>query len=189
LAQYPGSAVEIDRHRASTTGRIYFGGEMPTADFLNSNFANALRHARRIEICDRLVGTKWGDNYEHTVQELFRLLERVHNQPDKLEVIINCGASKRNPQLSHMVGTFRGQRTASLKIEVNFFGQPTDRAPLPHDRYIWTDQFAFFIGRGMDFLDRATGANRDVGISLKDESEVAQNVSKYAAFRVSSQSV
>jgi hypothetical protein len=189
LAAYPTTAVEIERHRAATTGRTYCGGEMADADFLDSNFGNALRHARRIEICDRLVGTYWGDNYEHTVREFFRLLDRVHAEPDTLEVIINCGASKRDHQLLHMVGTFRGNRTAGMKITVNFFDDPVNKAALPHDRYIWTDQFAFFVGRGMDFLDRATGSNRDVGISIKDENEVAQKVSTYSAMRVSTQPI
>lgn len=189
LAEYPTSVSGTERHAAATTGRTYSGGEMSDAAFLDSNFANAFRHARRIEICDRLVGEKFADNFEHTVRQFFRFLEARLHDPGACEVAIHCGASNRNHHFCHMLASFRGQRTASLRITTNFYSNPTEKPPLPHERYIWTDQFAFLVGRGMDFLERASGTNRDVSIDLKDESEVAQNVAAYDAMRVGSNAV
>lgn len=189
MSEYPRTALEIERHKVATSGRTYSGEELEDTSFLNLNFANAFRHARRIEICDRLVGKYWGDNYEHTVREFFRFLEREHSDPSQLELIIHCGASARNDHLCHTVSGFRERRTAQMKITVNFFDDPITSSALPHERYIWTDQFAFAVGRGMDFLNRATGKNRDVSIDMKDEGDVSSVVAWYAAQRVESRSL
>lgn len=129
------------------------------------------------------------DNFEHTVREFFRFLEPLLHEPGGCEITFHCGASGRNHHFCDMLRTFRGHRTATIRVTVKFYSDPTGKPSLPHERYIWTDQFAFLVGRGMDFLDRATGKNRDVSIDLKDESEVAKKVASYATPRVSTQTI
>ena len=53
---------------------------------------------------------------------------------------------------------------------------------LPHERFILTDQMAFEIGRGMDFLLPANGRNRDVSIASKNIRQVIKLVDSYERF-------
>lgn len=188
LARYQTTRFEAERNNAATVGRPFAAGEMAARDFLVLNFANAFRYARRIEICDRFVGERFADNFEHTVRELFRFLEATLHEPGDCEVVFHCGQSARNQHFCHMLASFRGARTGNMPVTVQCYENAAG-ACLPHERYLWTDQIAFVIGRGMDFLNRATGKNRDVNIDLKDESEIAQTVAAYAPFRVQSRQI
>jgi hypothetical protein len=184
LAKYSRSTFESDRSKTATCGYVCSAGAMPAADFLDFHFANAFRHASRIEICDRLVGEKFSDSFEHTTRLFFAFLETVLYEPERCEIVIHCGESARNDHFCYMLSRFRGSRTSATRITVFFYSDPTGNSSQPHERYIWTDQFAFLIGRGMDFLDASSGRNRDVSIDLKNEGEIAQEIARYASFCV-----
>ena len=67
---------------------------MESWPFLDVNFGKALRHARRIEICDRLLGERFANNFEHTVKELLRWLETILRDPASCESRIHCGKTE-----------------------------------------------------------------------------------------------
>lgn len=183
LATFQHTVFERERFIRALNGRVFGGGELSDVDFLNSNFANALRYAGGIQICDEVLG-KFGDNFEHTIKVLLRWIEPILHDPPKCEITIHCKrVAGRTDHLCHMIRSFRGGRLAQTVIKVTFYENPEHRHPLPHDRFLWTDQFAFDIGRGMDFLDRQTGKNRDVSINLKDWSEVTATMAKYAGMQ------
>ena len=54
---------------------------------------------------------------------------------------------------------------------------------LPHERFVLTDQFAFEIGRGMDFLHPG-GRNRDVSIATKNLRQVDKLFASYDHYRL-----
>jgi hypothetical protein len=185
LAGYSSSNFETERSGRAAHGMVFSGGEHPAQSFLNATLGKALRHASRIEICDRLLGQKFGDNFEHTIKQLFTWLERNLADPNRCVLNIHCGKTDgRDRHFLHQLATFRTGRLAGLPITVNFYENPTGDACLPHQRYVQTDQFAFSIDRGMDFLDRASGNNRDASIDLKDEIEVARNLATYDRYRI-----
>ena len=183
LATFQHTAFERERFTRALNGRVFVRGELSEADFLTSNFANALRYAARIQICDRILGS-FGDNFEHTIKVLLRWLEPILHNPPACEITIHCQrVAGRDDHLCHMVRSFRFGRLAQTVTKVAFYENPAGRHALPHDRYIWTDQFAFDIGRGMDFLDRETRKNRDVSINLKSVSEVTAAMAHFAGMR------
>jgi hypothetical protein len=53
-------------------------------------------------------------------------------------------------------------------VEAYYYKLPRGDEPLPHDRFLITDQIAIAIGRGMDFLDFKTKKNRDGTFGLKN---------------------
>lgn len=183
LANFQHTAFERERFTRALTGRVFAGGEFREADFLTDNFANALRHAHRIQICDRLLGKLFADNFEHTIKVFLRWVEQILHDPAACEITFHCEHAKRDDHLCHMLRSFRSGRLAQTVIRVAFYKNPAGRPALPHDRFIWTDQFAFDIGRGMDFLDSGTGMNRDVSINLKDATEVTAAIAHFAGMR------
>ena len=183
LASFQHTAFERERFTRALNGRVFASGELSEAEFLTSNFANALRYAVRIQICDRILG-RFADNFEHTMNVLLRWLEPILHDPPACEITIHCErVAGRDDHLCHMVRSFRRGRLTQAVIKVAFYENPAGNHALPHDRFIWTDQFAFDIGRGMDFLDRTTGRNRDVSINLKDASEVTAAMAHCAGMR------
>lgn len=185
LAGYSSSAFENERSERAAHGMVFSGGEFPSQRFLDATLGKALRHASRIDICDRILGQKFGDNFEHTMKELLLWLERNLADPDRCKIRIHCGQTDgRDRHFVERLAALRSGRIARLPISVHFYSDPNGEAFLPHQRYVQTDQFAFSVDRGMDFLDRKTGSNRDASIDLKDESAVGRKVASYARFQV-----
>ena len=183
LANFQHTAFERERFSRALNGRVIATGELSESEFLTSNFANAFRYATRIQICDRILGS-FADNFEHTIKVLLRWMEPILHNPPACEITIHCQrVAGRDDHLCHMVRSFRFGRLAQTVTKVAFYENPAGRHALPHDRYIWTDQFAFDIGRGMDFLDRETRRNRDVSINLKSVSEVTAAMAHFAGMR------
>ena len=181
LATFQHTAFERERFARALNGRVFASGELSEAEFLICNFANALRYAGRIQICDRLLGKTFAGNFEHTIGVFFRWIEPILHDPSACEITIHCErAAGRDDHLCHMVRSFRRGRLDQTVIKIAFYENPAGKNALPHDRFLWTDQFAFEIGRGMDFLDRTTGRNRDVSINLKDSSEVTAAMARCA---------
>jgi len=190
LSNYQASDFEHQRSETATNGRTYVGGDMDAVSFLNFNFAKALRHAHRIEICDRLLGDRFADNFEFTIKELLRWLETILHEPDSCELTIHCGKTAgRDQHFAHTLKSFRRGRISGTKISINFYHTTADGSLLPHGRYLWSDQFAFEIDRGMDFLNRATGNNRDVSINIKDQGEITLMVLACSATRANTETI
>lgn len=174
LATFQHTCFERERFNGALNGRVFAERKLTGPEFLTESFANALRFAGRVQICDRLLGKKFADNFEYTIKALLQWIEPLLHDPAACEITFHCErAPGRDDHLCHMVRSFRTGRLAQTVIKVAFYDNPTAKKPaLPHDRFLWTDQFAFDIGRGMDFLDPVTLKNRDVSINLKSVSEV-----------------
>jgi hypothetical protein len=175
LADYQNTDFEAERSRLASEGRTFHDGQLRGGDFLESTFKKAFRFAARLEICDRLFGREYGPNFEYSTREFLGWLETIIYEPVALErVIFHCGVPAdaygldESDIVRDLSATKRG-RLANISIEVRFYAQ---NSSLPHERFILTDQVAFEIGRGMDFLNRATGMNRDVMVNYKSFKEL-----------------
>ncbi len=179
LGGYQKTGFEETRGEAAANGREYSGGELAEGDFLTLNFRKLLKFATRVEICDAIFGRKFADNYEHSIKELLVLMGNVLRDPDNATLAIHCEQSNRNGHLLTQLAAHRPQALKNLRIEVSFYQNLAGGQCLPHERFLLTNQVALEIGRGMDFLDKATGKNRDVSINLKDSAKIR---AKIAAF-------
>lgn len=182
LASYLSSRFEQARSKVAAHGREYSGGELDSTEFLRVNFRKLLRHAARIEVCDAILGRRFSDNFEHGLKRFLNLVGEACHAPDGCRVVIHCEASNRAEYLHETVLRLQEKLLPRIQVEVRLYSSP-DGQCLPHERYLWTDQFAIEIGRGMDFLDRCTGKNRDVSLSLKDVADVNEKVARFSRFR------
>jgi hypothetical protein len=184
LVAYQNCNFECGRSLLASNGRTLREGDLDEMDFLDKNFGKALRYAGRIEVCDRLFGRKFGDNYLYTTRILLRWLEQVLSDPNNCILIFHCGKpnDEIGPDIDFIkmqVARFKRGRLSSLHIELLFYDNPIPEKCLPHERFIFTDQIAFEIGRGMDFIDRNTQKNRDVSIGYKSLKEVGELLKAY----------
>ncbi len=185
LGTFQHTKLEHERFSGALNGRVFAEGKLTGTEFLTESFANALRFAGRIQICDRLLGKKFAGNFEYSVEALLRWLKPILHDPSACEITIHCerGAGQSDHHVCHMIGFFRRQWLDQTAIRIWFYENPAGGDALPHDRFLWTDQFAFEIGRGMDFLDPRTGRNRALSINLKSLSEVTAGISSCAGMR------
>jgi hypothetical protein len=181
LENYQQSNFEETRCAVAGMGREYAGGELLESDFLTENLRKVVKFASRIEICDAIFGRKYADNYEYTLKALLRLMDNVLVERDQCLLRIHCEASNRNNHLLTQLAAHRPAKLPKLRIEVNFYEDQTKAGIqcLPHERYLFTNQVALEIGRGMDFLNKATGKNRDVSINLKDADTITRKISAF----------
>lgn len=185
LQSYQQTGFEIARSRLANEGKTLRDGEIPEIDFLNLHFDKALRHVQRIEICDRILGRQFGDNFEYTLRVLFRWLENIIADPAHCSMIFHIGSPQRAtlPYIQTQLANFKRGRLERLPIELHVYDVPAPDQCLPHERFIVTDQIALVIGRGMDFLDETTHRNRDLVLGYKNMKEVQNLLDSYSAYK------
>lgn len=183
LSTYQSTDFENSRSNLASNGRTFVSGELDEKDFLDWCFGKLSRYPTRIEICDKLFGSRFGDNFEYTVRTFLRWLEQILVDPQSCKLIFHCEkpAGHTDHHIKTQLADFRTGRLGNLPIEVQFYQLPDNIHPLPHDRFMITDQVVIDIGRGLDFLDRKTHKNRDLTIGYKSFREVDNLLKSYAS--------
>lgn len=183
LDTYQHTHFETTRSRLASDGKTLNEGALEEVAFLDQNLLKALRFARRIEVCDRLFGSKFGDNFEYTTRTTLRWLEIVLADPANCVLIFHCEKpdGKTDRHITMRLKSWRTGRLAKTPIHIQFYELPEGANCLPHERFIFTDQIALEVGRGMDFLDRQTHKNRDISLGYKSAQEVQKLLKAYAA--------
>jgi hypothetical protein len=187
LSKYQEALFEEERSRRSSDGRTTPEAGLGEQDFLDEHFQRALRHAGNIEMCDRLAGTKFADNYKHTIKRLFQWLETALEDPGSCAIVFHLGEADghKSTYIKDQLTNFRSNGSLSgTPVEIRYY-----RGAMPHQRFILTDQFALEIDRGLDFLDRATHKNRDVSVNTKSHSETSKLLAAYSGNHVSTDAI
>ena len=185
LEDYQNTYFEMERAKISSEGRICVPGQMANGEFLDGNFKKAFRHASKITVCDRVFGEHFKDNFKYTALEIIRWIGNVLNDAAAAKLCFHCGEPRECTQ-QYMQDEIRAARDSAvpdLMIAIQFYADDISHQLLPHDRFIMTDQFCFSIGRGLDFLDRSTGRNRDVSLSIISQDECQKVLDCYAPKR------
>jgi hypothetical protein len=183
LSTYQSTDFENSRSNLARNGRTFVSGELNEKDFLDWCFGKMLRYSTRIEICDKLFGSKFGDNFKYTVKTFLRWLEQILIDPENCKLIFHCGkpAGHTDHYIKTQLAEFRTGRFENLSIEIQFYQLPDNIRYLPHDRFMITDQVVIDLGRGLDFLDRKTHKNRDLTIGYKSFKEVDNLLKSYSS--------
>ena len=183
LATFQTTDFENFRSNLAVNGRTFVSGELDQKDFLDWCFGKMLRHPIRIEICDKMFGSRFGDNFEYTVKTLLRWLEQNIVDPRNCKFIFHC--AKPDGKTDHHIKTqllsFKTGRLKNMPMEIQFYQLADNSQVLPHDRYLITDQIVIDIGRGLDFLDQNTQKNRDLTIGYKNPKEVDSLLKNYVS--------
>lgn len=185
LSNYQTTNFAGERSRIASNGRQFHGGELSEDEFLDQNYKKAFMYAKRFEICDIIFGRGFSDNFDYSTKILFRWLENIHTNPKNFEIVFYCEkpAGNTDQYIKDRLTQYRKGRLANTKIKV-FFHSNHNAQCLPHERYFVTDQIAFQIGRGMDFIDRKTKRNRDTSIDLKDLKSIEDIIQHYKDYIV-----
>lgn len=183
LSTFQATNFEKARTNLAVNGRTFVSGEFDEKDFLDWCFGKMLRYPTRIEICDKLFGSHFGDNFEYTVKTFLRWLEQIILDPQSCKFIFHC--AKPDGHTDHHIKTqllsFKTGRLKNMPMDIQFYQLPDASQVLPHDRYIITDQVVIDFGRGLDFLDKETRQNRDLTIGYKSVKEVDNLLKSYAS--------
>lgn len=186
LENYQSSEFEKTRSHLAGVGSTPAPGSMGNEEFLNTHFLKGLKHAAKIEICDRVFGDRFGDNFRYTVQEMIKWLSTVLIDPSNTELHFHCGEPRectRDFLISELEKS-RDKHVEGLPVHIHIYDTTDNQNPLPPDRFIITDQVCLSIGRGMDFLDRNTGKNRDVSINIASEKECLDTLKSFEANKI-----
>lgn len=186
LSQYQHSAFEPQRSALAVNGKRTPPGEMTNSVFMDFHFRRAFAYATKIELCDRMFGRKYGDNYKYTMQQFLSWLEDVIRDPESCELAIHCEKPDgfKDDAIEQELRDGKRGRLERLKITVAYYDGTGLSDSLPHERFIVTDQAALSIDRGLDYLDRASHSNRDVYVSCTDPAECESLLSFYAPRRL-----
>lgn len=191
LENYQSTHFESERSRAAVSGISLPAASLDGNEFLETHLKKGLQYASTIEIYDYLCGEKYKSNYAYTLKHLLSWLENI-SQAD-LSITIHCGYPDEQLDLFEN-GELDGLNLSEKEIRKEeklsealkvFYGKSAIKvvcydSKFAHDRFIITNQTAFSIGIGMDFLHH-TGANkgkiRDISINLKDAKDVRNLIS------------
>jgi len=169
LATYNGTDFEEKRSSMSGDGITTPEDSMFAKEFMDLHLLRALKHAKKIELFDRLAGAKFGDNYEYTIKSFISWIGTVLPEQSNCSIEFHLGQADGHKS-AYIKGELADYKRDSLpddsRVEVSYYSE------LPHQRYILTDQFALEVDRGLDFLNRRTHKNRDVSINTKSRKEM-----------------
>ncbi|NQT93798.1 MAG: hypothetical protein HQ559_13645 [Lentisphaerae bacterium] len=178
LSSYQYTPFEEERSLLSSDGRTRVAGELDEGVFLDEHFLRALRYSSRIEICDRLAGTYFSDNYKYTIQRFMSWLGTALADPGSCRILFHFGEAegKKSKYIESELTNYRADGgLAGTPTEIRYY-----HTEMPHQRFILTDQFAIELDRGLDFLDRTTRKNRDVSVNTKNHGETTKLLTHYA---------
>jgi len=181
LSNYQNTNFAENRSRAMRDGGVFAGGELNEQEFMNSIYQKAFKYAGRLEIYDAIFGRHFADNFDYTTRQFLRWLGNIHATPKNFRIIFHCEKPEgmRDEHIKNRLTRYKQDFLTNTEVEIIFYETTDGSQCLPHDRYFITDQIAFQIGRGMDFLDRNTHKNRDTSINIKNPSTVEKALEKY----------
>ena len=180
FAEYHASDFEETRADLVGKGLTLKGEEHSATDFLETVFHKVLKHSGMITIADKQLQP--GDNFDYTIRVLLAWMTKVIDDPARCKIVLHCTrpAGSGAHHLETLLHDSRMGRIASLPIEIQYYDSSGTPQWLPHDRFLVTDQVGLSLGRGMDFLNRATRKNRDITVNYVSTDEVEALLATFA---------
>lgn len=182
ILKYEHSVFEDKRQNISNSGYTLIGNEYGYSEFYSLIFRKALQNANTIQIWDRLLGSKWGDNFDYNMKLFIEYIESITKYPESIKLEIHCEqpSGRLGETIIDDLNSYRIGKISNIEIKVYFYNP----RKLSHQRFLITDQIAIDIGRGVDLIDKNTGKNRDTSISIKDVVELNKLLQNYDSERL-----
>lgn len=182
--KFGSTGFEEKRRFAAVYGTELPAGEVDESSFFEQHFRRPLRFASRIEIVDRQCGEKYKDNYEYSIERFLKWLEATNRESPKIVFHLGFPSVRESTVVSDAdLFGIEADRIESVK-QAKLLAAIKKHAPtanivvkcyeetLPHQRYIVTDQVAFSVDVGMDFLNPTSRNNRKLSLSIKPGDKV-----------------
>ena len=186
---YQYSTFEPMRSDIAVDGKTCRPGDMDESAFMDFHFAKALKHASTIHICDRMCGkTSFTSNFRYTVERLMKWLRSVLVDSSNCKIIFHLSQPRGHSQqfILQELTSIKNRAMNSTSVDVWFYDESL---PLPHQRFIMTEQIALDVDRGLDFLDRATQKCRDTYVNYQNPKEAQKLLSSYSAGCISTHTI
>ncbi len=179
LSEYMLSNFADTNEQLVSNGLFFHGGEEKPAPFLEKYFLNILRHARSIDICDKLIGEKnCSRNFKDSLEVILQFINRVNFEPQNCEVTLHTGIPI-GQGASH-IQNILSNVAENLKVTLRLYGQSGQRVDFHHDRFLKTEHFAIMITCGFDVLDIANNCNRKTNLDFKNGKDITASLTQTA---------
>lgn len=184
LVNYELSDFE-SRRTEFTESRMLIDDQMSEEEFLGTFIFKHLKHAKRVDICDKMLGTKFRDDFLYTTKAVFSLLAE-NATSSSLELYIHTGRPPGRTSET-IISELREVKRGALEgkaVKLVLYELPAEEygRELPHDRFIMTEKLVIGIGRGMDFINHRTKKNRDTTVSIVSVADVKTVLSHYSKY-------
>jgi hypothetical protein len=175
-------SVEFERKRSelAADGATLAVGEMDEDEFFENYFLKALKYARTIVIVDYQLGEKYKSNFDYTLQKFLGWLKKAN--VEDLSITVHCGFPDAlqssicsEDDLDNEIRKQKLEQAINSHYDKSTIAVVCYEQKFIHDRYVITDQTAFLIGVGMDFLQNSgsgRGKIRQIDLSLKNPKKV-----------------
>lgn len=187
LKNYQNTEFERERSEVARDGVTLALGGMSEDDFWEKYLKKALKYARTIEIIDYQCGEKYKDNFDYTLKKFLGWLKETN--VEDLTITFHCGFPDTlqssicsdedldgvSPELFDEIRRQKLEQAINSHYDKSTIKVVCYETKFIHDRYVITDQTAFSIGVGMDFLQHSgkdKGKIRQIDISLKNPKKV-----------------
>jgi hypothetical protein len=145
---------ERERAKQNDDGLIA-EGEDSADDFFPKRFGKLLPLAKNVVIVDAILGRKFGDNFQYTLKLLIKYLNSTNSNPSDLYLDIHTEDSDRIDFLELRLTEW----CSPIRYRLH------RHESVPHERYLFTDQFGLQLGIGCDLLCKKTRRNRATDFS------------------------
>lgn len=182
LEEYDNTEFAKTRRELSSEGKIFREKEYSEDSFMNLVFGKMLKHVQKIDVIDKLFGTKFSGNFEYSAKKLIEFISyNLADQKECKELIFHCGTPKgsTDDHIKTKLSEFKKNKLVNVPIKVNFYGpKPTKKNAvnvnhyMPHHRYFITDQIAISSDRGMDFLNKKEKKNRETNVKYENSEKI-----------------
>lgn len=182
--QYQFASFASLRSDLAVHGKTCRPQEMNEAEFLDFHFANALRYAQTIHICDRVCGkVHLTANFRYTLRKLTEWLGRILQDKDSCKIVFHMGQPAGNgvTYVLQEIAKLKEKFLESIRLEVRFYDESLPDPTLPHQRFILSDQIALNIDRGLDFLDPDTHTCRDTYVNYQSPGDAQRLLHSYVS--------
>ncbi len=132
-----------------------------TTDVFENIFDPILKYTKNLQIYDRNIGfhitddNKVSDNYERGIKSILKRFQEVSIQEKITVKIYTTCRYNRKKDSSEALEKFEYFLANKFpKISISVFGVEGKADEFRHGRMLKSDQFAFYIDRGYDWLDK-----------------------------------
>ncbi|GIK61360.1 MAG: hypothetical protein HND39_09410 [Ignavibacteriota bacterium] len=175
---YNESIFEKERYSYCRSGRTISDDEYDELIYLNKFLRKLLLNANHIEICDYSFGKNVRDDYIYSWKVLIHWFAGLNNPNRNIKITIHSDKGDQGTSnfIMSELSSHLPINISNIEIFMKYYVPLNTNTALPHERFIYTEQFAFNIGRGLDLFKHSNGKTRKTALSYMNVKDVRKDV-------------
>jgi hypothetical protein len=157
VVEYPMSDFETRRSLGMAV-RHFNDDALAGQQFIELFLVPFIRYAERLDIIDGSLGENYRDDYAHTLDRFLAAVRHSCHWKERVRVTIHCcrGPGKKPDNIRDTVTELARKYGLDGRVGVEFYGQPGHPFRFKHDRCLVSEMGVLNIGRGFDFIEKAS---------------------------------